>query len=188
MRTGIVLVLPGQLAEGRNIGLRLPEPLEGVAVALPLVMPADAVHQRLQEHAENRKDEHDPGLGPDRQCGIVQRLPARGRPARQQAVADPESGHAEHQAEEDHLADVAENMMPDLVGEDHGDLRGREIVQERIAQQHPPRAAQAGQHGVGLDRFLAQGDAVNAFDRQAGAGGQSFIRSANSGASSRSIL
>ena len=68
--------------------------------------------------------------------------------------------------------DVPEDVVADLVGEDDFDLVGGELVQQRIAQEDAAGAAQSGQHGVGLHGLVAEGHAVDALDRQAGARGQ----------------
>src|SRR6476660_8332544 len=59
--------------------------------------------------------------------------------------------------------------MAKLVGEDNVDLVGREFVEQRVAHEDSACAAQAGKHGVGLLGVGAQAEAVNAFDRKAGA-------------------
>ena len=62
-----------------------------------------------------------------------------------------------------------EHVVANLMGEDDFDFVGRESGQQRIAEQYAARAAQAGQHGVGLDRLVAKIHTIDAFDRQAGA-------------------
>ena len=79
MRIGIVLVEPGQLAKGREIGVLRAGPLQGIAVALPLEVPADGVLQRLQEHGEKRQNQHAPGQRVDRQMPRNRQRAAAGR-------------------------------------------------------------------------------------------------------------
>ena len=79
---------------------------------------------------------------------------AVGMPAHQtmHAVEEPEAGEADDDARRDHLRDVPVHMVADLVGEDDFDLFGREFFEQRVAHQHAARAAEAGQHRVGLLR------------------------------------
>jgi hypothetical protein len=60
------------------------------------------------------------------------------------------------------------HMMADLMGEDDLDLLGGELVEKGVAEQHAPRAAQAGEGGVRLARLLAEVQPVDAFDVQPG--------------------
>ena len=68
----------------------------------------------------------------------------------------------------DQLDDVPMHMVADLVGEDHFDLVGRELIEQRVAQNHAARAAQAGEHCVRFHRVAAQVQAIHALDREAG--------------------
>ncbi len=90
------------------------------------------------------------------------------------AVEEPEAEQADDHAGRDHLRDVPVHVMADLVGEDDFDLFGREFVEQRVAHQHAARAAEAGEHRVGFRRVGAQAQAVDAFDREAGAFGQAL--------------
>ncbi len=66
------------------------------------------------------------------------------------------------------------DVVADLVGEDDFDLVGREFVEQRVAHEHAARAAEAGEHGVGLRRVGAEAEAIDAFDREAGAVGEAL--------------
>ena len=72
----------------------------------------------------------------------------------------------------DHLRDVPVDVVAELVGEDDVDFFGRELFQQRVAHQHAAGAAEAGEHRVCFLRVGAEAEAVDAFDREAGAGGQ----------------
>ena len=86
----------------------------------------------------------------------------------------PEAGEADDDAGGDHLRDVAVHVVADLVGEDDFDFVGREFVEQRVAHQHAARAAEAGEHGVGFRGVGAEAEAVDAFDREAGAVGEAL--------------
>jgi len=81
----------------------------------------------------------------------------------------PEARRAAEEAGQHDFADVAEDVVADLVGEDDFDFVGRENRLGGYRQQDAARGAEAGEHGVGLDGLVAQVHAVDALDRQSGA-------------------
>ena len=168
MGAGVILIKPGQLVECRDVGVAQSRLRQGVAVALAFVPAADGIVQRFEQHRQERQRKHQERQRVNTERGVIDQAGV----ADQNPVADPESEDTVEPAGEHHFGDVMIDMVANFMGKDDLDLVEREFRQQRVAQDHPARPPQPGQHGVGLDRFLAQAQPVDALNRQPRALGQ----------------
>ena len=138
MRIQVGLVHARQLTESRAVGVEQPGPLQGVAVALALEEPAQRILGRRDGQAEQRQHQHEQR----QRRRVVKRGVTKGSSTvPQDLIHQPQPGDRQDHTDDDQLGQMAMNMMADLMRENDLDLFGRELVQERIAQQHAARAA-----------------------------------------------